>query len=110
VLKLIELAAAAAHRHGKWIGVCGGLASDLKAVPILLGLGIDELSVSIPSVALVKSTVRESSLNETSTLALKALAQQSAKDVRELKTSTPSNQGPTNVGDEKLVFLPAEDR
>jgi phosphoenolpyruvate-protein phosphotransferase len=105
VLKLIELAASAAHRHGKWIGVCGGLASDLKAVPILIGLGIDELSVSIPTIPLVKSTVRESNLNEVSTLAGQALRLSNGAEVRELKTSNP---GPSHVEDR--VLIPAEDR
>jgi phosphocarrier protein FPr len=82
VLKLIQLASDAAHRHGKWIGVCGGLASDLKAVPILLGLGIDELSVSIPTLPLVKSVVRETSLAESRRLAEQAVHASGAEEVR----------------------------
>lgn len=75
VLKLIELSVQAAHRHGKWVGVCGGIASDLKAVQILVGLGVDELSVSLPSIPLVKSAVRSSELNESKAIAQKALPQ-----------------------------------
>ena len=60
VLRLIEMTVKAAHRHGKWVGVCGGLASDLKAVPLLISLGVDELSVSLPSLPLVKAEVRKS--------------------------------------------------
>lgn len=82
VLKLIEMTVKAAHAHGKWVGVCGGLASDAKAVPILLGLGVDELSVSIPVIPLVKSQVRETKLEIAKSFAEKALEASSAKDVR----------------------------
>lgn len=44
----------AAHKHGKWVGICGELAADPKAVPILMGLGVDELSMSPNSIPLVK--------------------------------------------------------
>lgn len=82
VLKLIEMTVKAAHAHGKWVGVCGGLASDAKAVPILLGLGVDELSVSIPVIPLVKSQVRETKLEIARVFAKRALEASSAKDVR----------------------------
>ncbi len=84
VLKLIEITAQAAHRHGRWVGVCGGIASDQKAVPILLGLGIDELSVSIPVIPLVKSQVRGASKADAEKLALRAVNAQDGKEVREL--------------------------
>lgn len=92
VLKLIELAAQAAHAHGKWIGVCGGLASDLKAVEILLGLGIDELSVSIPAIPLVKSAVRETAMKEAKDLAARSVICATASEVRELKSTLNSNR------------------
>jgi multiphosphoryl transfer protein len=84
VLRLIQMAAEAAHRHGKWIGVCGGLASDLKAISVLIGLGIDELSVSIPSIPQVKSTVRESTLRQALTIASATVSAESAPSVRNL--------------------------
>ena len=84
VLNLIGLAAEAAHAEGKWVGVCGGLASDTDAVAILLGLGVDELSVSVPSIPEVKAKVRELNLKDCQTLAQKALTLDGAEDVREL--------------------------
>ena len=84
VLALIELSVKAAHRHGKWVGVCGGLASDLKAVPILLGLGVDELSVSIPTIPLVKAEVRDTTLSTARDLAARAVTADTATKVREL--------------------------
>src|SRR5690606_19446708 len=50
VLDLIGQTVRGAHKYNKWTGVCGGIASDPHAVPILLGLGVDELSVSVPSI------------------------------------------------------------
>ncbi|MGY0215776.1 phosphoenolpyruvate--protein phosphotransferase [Endozoicomonadaceae bacterium StTr2] len=84
VLSLISLTAEAAHAEGKWVGVCGGLASDTAAVGILVGLGVDELSVSVPSIPEVKARVRELNLTDCKTLAQKALAMDGADDVREL--------------------------
>ena len=43
---------------GKWVGVCGGIAGDPKGVALLVGLGVSELSVSIPSIAAVKAQIR----------------------------------------------------
>lgn len=84
VLGLIGRAAEAAHRHDRWIGVCGGVASDPQAVPLLVGLGVDELSCSIPSVATVKARVRDYSLEQCRTLADEALRQSTAAEVRDL--------------------------
>ncbi|WP_394845881.1 phosphoenolpyruvate--protein phosphotransferase [Pendulispora brunnea] len=58
VLRLIAKTVEGATRHGKWVGICGALASDLDALPILVGLGVTELSVSAGVVAEVKAKVR----------------------------------------------------
>jgi phosphocarrier protein FPr len=84
VLRLIAQTIEGAHANGKWVGVCGGIAGDLQAVPILVGLGIDELSVSVPSVPAVKAEVRRRTLEECKALAQQALAQDTAADVRAL--------------------------
>ena len=84
VLGLIALAAKAAHDAGRWVGVCGGIASDPQAVPILLGLGVDELSVSIPAIPAVKAQIRSLSLARCQELAARALTQDSAAAVRAL--------------------------
>ena len=84
VLRLIAQTVEGAHSSGKWVGVCGGIAGDLQAVPILVGLGVDELSVSVPSVPAVKAEVRSRTLDECKSLAQQALAQDTAADVRAL--------------------------
>lgn len=84
VLRLIAKTIEGAHKHGKWTGICGELGSDPYAVPILIGLGIDELSVTVPSVPLVKAQVRDLKFSELQPLAQQALECSTAREVREL--------------------------
>jgi phosphocarrier protein FPr len=58
VLRLIDLTTQGAAKHGKWVGVCGALAGDPLAVPVLVGLGVTELSVDPVAVPTVKARVR----------------------------------------------------
>ncbi|KVM61354.1 PTS glucose transporter subunit IIA [Burkholderia ubonensis] len=58
VLRLIDIAVRGAEKHGKWVGVCGALGGDPLAVPILVGLGVTELSVDPVSVPGIKARVR----------------------------------------------------
>jgi phosphocarrier protein FPr len=91
VLQLIALTARGAAGHGRWIGVCGGIASDREAVAILLGLGVTELSVSVPQVPAIKARVRELSLPDCRILAERALAATSAAEVRALVPELPED-------------------
>ena len=84
VLRLIAKTIEGAHKHGKWAGICGELGSDPYAVPILIGLGIDELSVNVPSVPLVKAQIRGLKFAELQSLAGQALECSTAREVREL--------------------------
>ncbi|WP_455921785.1 phosphoenolpyruvate--protein phosphotransferase [Pseudomonas putida] len=84
VLQLIDITVRAAHAHGKWVGICGELAADPVAVPLLVGLGVDELSVSARSIAEVKAGVRELTLSQAQGLAQTALGLGSASEVRAL--------------------------
>lgn len=84
VLTLIGQAAEALHAHGKWLGVCGGIASDTQAVPILVGLGVDELSCSIPAIPSVKAAVRAVSLEACRELAARAVTCSTPSEVRAL--------------------------
>ena len=84
VLRLIGQACDALHAKGKWLGICGGIASDPQAVPILVGLGADELSCSLPAIPAVKSAVRAYSLDQCKALAAKAVACSTPAEVRAL--------------------------
>jgi phosphoenolpyruvate-protein phosphotransferase len=84
VLRMIDKTVQAAKREGKWVGVCGGLAGDLKGAVILMGLGVSELSVSVPSIAAVKAHIRSLSLEDMQRIAQKALQCRTAAEVRSL--------------------------
>lgn len=84
VLQLIDITVRAAHANGKWVGICGELAADPLAVPVLVGLGVDELSVSARSIGEVKACVRELNLSTAKQLAQNALTVGSAAEVRAL--------------------------
>jgi phosphocarrier protein FPr len=84
VLRLIEMTTAAARDRGIDVGVCGELASDVDAVPILLGLGVGELSVAPPAVPRVKAAVRGVDLAPARELARRALTCATAAEVRGL--------------------------
>jgi phosphocarrier protein FPr len=84
VLGLIRTATKAAYKYDRWIGVCGGVASDPQAVPLLVGLGVGELSCSIPAIPSVKAQVREYSFDQCQELAASALRKATASEVRDL--------------------------
>ncbi len=84
VLRLIERAVAGAHAHQRWAGVCGALAGDPEAVPVLVGLDVDELSASVPAVPAVKALVRTLSLEECRATARLALDAADGAEVRAL--------------------------
>jgi phosphocarrier protein FPr/phosphocarrier protein len=84
VLRLIALAAEGAGAHGRWIGVCGSLASFPIAAPLLIGLGVRELSVTAAVVAEVKAIVRTLKIEDCVAVARQALTLESGAEVRRL--------------------------
>ena len=79
VVRLLKMVADAAHAHNIWVGVCGEMAGDLELTPLLLGLGMDELSVGAAMVPRVKRAVQSLSLSE---------CQQLVGEIMELDTSS----------------------
>ncbi|QER39064.1 phosphoenolpyruvate--protein phosphotransferase [Acinetobacter suaedae] len=88
ILMLIDQTVRAAHAQQKWVGVCGELAADPKAVPVLLGLGVDELSMSASSIPLVKAQIRQLNFADCQQLAQQALKCESAFAVRSFVEQT----------------------
>ena len=82
VLRLIEVTARGAAVHRRPVAVCGGLASDPEAVPLLLGLGVDELSVVPGSIPRLKALIRKLELDACRKLAAHALGLATAAEVR----------------------------
>jgi phosphocarrier protein FPr len=82
VLRLIDATVRGAEKHGKWVGVCGALGGDPVAVPLLVGLGVTELSVDPVSVPGIKARVRRLDYQLCRQRAQDALALESAQAVR----------------------------
>ncbi len=88
VLRLMRASALAAHERGIWIGVCGELAGDPDAIPILIGLGVDELSMSPTLIPAAKSLIRRWRYDRAQQVAENTLNLESAEAVREYVRST----------------------
>lgn len=84
VLRLIKMVVDAATPEGVWVGVCGGVAGEPEGALVLSGLGVSELSVSVPSVAAIKARLRSVSMADARRLATRALACSTATEVRAL--------------------------
>lgn len=84
VLRQIRHVVETAHANKIWVGVCGELAGDPAAIPILLGLGLDELSMSHPAIPMAKKIIRAWSVPQAQSLAEQALNLDSAEAVRAL--------------------------
>ena len=81
ILRLIKATVDAGQAHGIWTGICGEMAGDLAAVPLLLGLGVSELSVTPSMVPRVKMLIRSIEMSEARKLAEFALDSDSPKEI-----------------------------
>lgn len=88
ILRLVKMTIDGAHKEGKWCGMCGEMAGDEKAIPLLLGLGLDEFSMSASSILEARSIVRSLSYGEMKELADKALNLPTTEDVLALLDAT----------------------
>ncbi len=84
VLRLIGEVAESAHKAGKWVGICGELGGDPLAAPVLIGLGVDELSLNPGGIPRTKFMVRNMETSQAQTLAEKVLRAKGASEARAL--------------------------
>jgi phosphoenolpyruvate-protein kinase (PTS system EI component) len=82
VLRLIAETIEAGHAHGKWVGLCGEFAGRTQAVPLLLGLGLDEFSMAATSIPAVKAVIRNLRQAECRAFAQAALRMNGPSEVR----------------------------
>lgn len=81
ILQLVKTVIDAAHAEDKWVGMCGEMASDLTAIPLLLGLGLDEFSVNAPAILPVRNLIKKLDTNKMEQLANKSLTLRTAEEV-----------------------------
>ena len=81
ILRLIKMVIDAAHTQGKWVGLCGEMAGDEIAVPLLLGMGLDKFSMSATSILKIRSQLLHLSKREMKSLVVEALQMGTSKEV-----------------------------
>ncbi|WP_080846793.1 phosphoenolpyruvate--protein phosphotransferase [Cytobacillus gottheilii] len=89
ILRLVKMVIDASHKEGKWTGMCGEMAGDETAIPLLLGLGLDEFSMSATSILKARSLISKLNRTEMEALAVQALQMNTAEEVEQaVKTAT----------------------
>lgn len=84
VLRSIQKVIEAGHKYGKMVGMCGEFASDEKAMPILLGLGLDEFSMAANDIAVTRYNIRNTSYAETQKLAQEICSKATYDEIKEI--------------------------
>jgi len=84
VIRLVAKVIEDGHAAGIWVGMCGEMAGDLTAIPILLGLGLDEFSMTSPLIPAAKEIIRKWDTRQAKLLAEQAMACKSPQEVKEL--------------------------
>src|SRR5699024_5291461 len=82
ILRIIKNVIDAAHAKGIWVGMCGEMAGDPLAIPVLLGLGLDEFSMSATSILAARKQLRALKQTEMEKMAATAIQKRSAEEVR----------------------------
>ncbi|KEZ52739.1 MULTISPECIES: phosphoenolpyruvate--protein phosphotransferase [Metabacillus] len=83
ILRLVTLVIEAAHKEGKWVGMCGEMAGDPLAIPVLLGLGLDEFSMSATSILPARSLIKNLSKEEAASFKEEILSMSTTEEVVE---------------------------
>ncbi|MDO4664494.1 MAG: phosphoenolpyruvate--protein phosphotransferase [Erysipelotrichaceae bacterium] len=81
ILRLVNMTIQGAHKNGKWVGMCGAMAGEPNAVPILLGLGLDEFSMSATQILKARKVVNGLSYEKMQEMAQKCLSLDTAQEV-----------------------------
>ncbi|MDU0423792.1 phosphoenolpyruvate--protein phosphotransferase [Staphylococcus haemolyticus] len=84
ILRLVKQVIEASHKEGKWTGMCGEMAGDETAIPLLLGLGLDEFSMSATSILKARRQINDLSKNEMYELANRAINCATQEEVKDL--------------------------
>lgn len=92
VIRLIHQVIEAAHRHGKWVGLCGEMAGEPLAVPLLLGLGLDEFSMAATAIPSVKALLRKLTREQAQNIAQHCLRLPNLQRVRAFLSSELARQ------------------
>ncbi|SNY78524.1 phosphoenolpyruvate--protein phosphotransferase [Enterobacter sp. CC120223-11] len=104
-LRMLSQIVTVAHRHGKWVGICGELGGESRYLPLMLGLGLDELSMSGPRIPAIKSLLRQLNSDACRELADKACECRSAEEIETLlREFTPLEEARPLLALENILF------
>ncbi|WP_342268968.1 phosphoenolpyruvate--protein phosphotransferase [Spiroplasma endosymbiont of Aspidapion aeneum] len=92
ILRLLKLTIDGGHKHNRWVGMCGEMAGEPNAVPILMGLGLDAFSMSATSIPKARSIISKWTRSEAKELAEKALDMETQKEVIDLVEKFSKNK------------------
>ncbi|AUF83738.1 phosphoenolpyruvate--protein phosphotransferase [Mesoplasma syrphidae] len=81
ILRLIKMTIEGAHKNNRWVGMCGEMAGDIQALPLLLGMGLDAFSMSATSMLRARSLMSKIEIKEAEELANKALDLETSEEV-----------------------------
>jgi fructose-specific PTS system IIA-like component len=103
-LSFLRRIVAGVHQYGKWVGMCGDMAADLRHLPLLVALGLDEISVPAAEVPMIKERMARLALPDCQTLLAQASSCQRASDVESLLNREPDATS-RGLLDRELVLL-----
>lgn len=83
ILRLVKNVIDASHRYGKWTGMCGEMAGEPRAALVLLGMGLDEFSMSAGSIPVIKKVIRSVDMEEARMIATKVLEMEFSEQIQE---------------------------
>lgn len=104
-LELLKLAVDQAHAAGKWIGLCGEMGGQARNLPLLAGLGLDEISMSAPAIAQIKSTLGKLKQSDCAAALEAALAADDAAGVEAALDAMPNPAAALPLIDEQVILL-----
>lgn len=107
-LRLLKQIVEAVHQGGKWIGICGEMASEIRCLPLLVGMGLDEISVPASEIPALKERVSRLSNTDCGELAARTLRCRDAEAVKALLRANPPIDKAWPLLDRELVILESE--
>jgi fructose-specific PTS system IIA-like component len=107
-LGLLKVIVDEIHQQSKWVGMCGDMAADIRNLPLLLGLGLDEISIPPSAIAATKKTIGQLSAKECSALVERVLACESVSEVDQLLNQSAGLECSSAPLDRQIVLLNSE--
>ena len=107
-LRMLGLIVETAHQHGRWVGLCGELGADTRVLPLLVGAGLDEISMSAPKIAAAKTALREWRLEHCQNLFANACQCSTIADVNALLDNAQREQANKPLLGVECMFTQAD--